>query len=197
MTSRGRTGAPWRGLLVGAFALAVVVAAIVFVASAVSTSSARVAATTSSDGLLSTATIALDQPGEAVEFVLDSDGLYPGAVATGCVVVDYTGSIPVDVRLHGAPTTSGLDRFVDFRLGLLAGTECPDPIDAAAGSERFAGRLDTFWAQHGSFGRGVLAGQAVTSGTRIVVVASATVVDDNRAQGRSTDFTLTIEARPA
>ncbi|NND76136.1 MAG: hypothetical protein HKN44_14120 [Ilumatobacter sp.] len=201
MTHRGRTlGDPWRALLVVVAAAAVLGAAIVFVLNAAATTSARVAATTSSEGLLTTATINLSQPGSAVDLLLDGDGLYPGVPVDGCVVIEYAGTIPVTVRLHGTSSAgSGLDPYVDFRLTELDANSCPDAAAEQPGTraELYAGRLDVFWSQHGSFASGVEVDRPLVSGDRIAVSAEAIVTDDNRAQGQSTDFTLTIEARPA
>lgn len=174
----------------------------IVVGSAVSTSSARIAATTSSDGLLGAATIALAQPDSAVELLLDADGLFPGVAVEGCVVVEYTGTVPVTLRLHGSRSeSSNLDEYVDIELRRLDTDTCPtsvsDAAPATAGTEVFSGRLSRLWQLHGSYSRGVDLVPTMESGDRIAVAATASVVDDNRAQGRTTDFTLTIEARPS
>lgn len=181
-------------------AIAVFGASVVLIANVVSTSSARVAATTSSDGVLGAASVSLAQPGDVVELLLDADGLYPGVSVDGCVVVEYTGTVPVSVRLHGAAADdAGLDPYVEIVFSELDGDDCAasDGTPGAGSTELYSGRLDAFWRRHGSYGSGLDVGPTLVSGERIAVVAVAAIIDDNRAQGLTTDFTLTIEARPA
>ncbi len=184
-------------MLAVAAAIAVFGAAVVLFANVVATSSARVAATTSSEGLLGAATVSLSQPDAAVELLLDADGLYPGVTVDGCVVVQYTGTVPVSVRLHASPTDrADLDPYVDFGLSELDSDDCSGAGEPTA-TRIFQGRLDAFWLRHGSYGSGLELEQAMVNGDRIAIAAVATIVDDNRAQGLTSDFTLTIEARPA
>lgn len=176
----------------------VLLAAGALVWSAVLTSSARVSATTSGDAFFAAGEIALDQPGTSIDLLFDDEGLYPGSDVLGCVLVSYSGTIPATIRLHGRRTSgTGLEEYVDFRVWIDEGCDL-----IAAGPDRaqptpiFDGRLSELWSSHGTFDRGIDLVQSAQSGDQVSVWASASVVDDNQAQGLITGFTLTVEARP-
>lgn len=182
-----------RQLVSAAAVLTVLVAAAVVGWSAVSTSSARVAATTSGDSFFAAGEVALNQPDARVDLLFDDDGLYPGRVVTGCVFVSYDGTLPASIRLHGKRTSgTGLDRYVDLTVWLA------DSCDEGATRREtvFDGRLDALWSSHGAYDRGMDMVPSARPGDTIAVWASAQVADDNRAQGLTTVFTLTVEARP-
>lgn len=199
---------PARGLITGMAAVALLVAVIVVIANVVSTSSARVAATTSTDGLLTAGTVVLTRSDDSAQLLFDADNLYPGREVRGCVELDYLGSTPATIRLHAdAGDGSGLDRYIDLRLAVLAGDSCP-PVEAAAasssvaptgpavGRELFSGRLARLWRDHPIYASGVTIASDVAPGDRVVIEAIAVVVDDNRAQGLTTDVVFTFEGRP-
>jgi hypothetical protein len=180
----------------------------VTVAKAVSTSSARVSASTSSGGLLSAGTIVIDRAEGSTSIILDADNLYPGRVVVGCVELEYLGSVPAEIRLHGdRGAGTGLDRWVDVRFDVLDVDTCPaaDVADGASvdiestdesSTELFRGRLSSLWTDHVSFATGVVVDPSVAPGDRLVLRTTAVVVDDNRAAGLTTDFVLTVEGRP-
>ncbi len=174
-------------------ALVVLLAAGVVVWSAVTTSSARVAATTSGDGFFAAGEVELNQPDARVDLLFDADGLYPGREVTGCVLLAYDGSLPASVRLHGRRTSgTGLDEYVDLQVTL--GDDCEG--EAPDSTPIFDGRLSSLWTSHGAYDRGVDVLPAARPGDRVAIWATAEVADDNRAQGLTTTFTLTVEARP-
>ena len=183
-----------RGLVVTTLAaIAVLGSAVVLVWGAVSTSSARVAATTSGDSFFAAGEVALSQPDARVDLLFDDDGLYPGRTVTGCVEVRYDGSVPASIRLHGRRTSgTGLDDYIDLRITLADGCD----VDPVVEPPVFDGRLAGLWSSHGAYDRGLVVIPSARPGDVIAIHASAAVVDDNRAQGLSTTFTLTVEARP-
>lgn len=185
-----------RNLILTTLAVVVVIgAAIVVVASAISTSSARVTASTTGSSFFAAGTIDLRQPDSAVELLFDTDGLYPGTEATGCVLIEYNGSLPSNVRLHASMQGgTGLEEFVELELRLDEGGSCEG--QAARGALLFAGVLDRLWTNHPAYDRGLELVAAMAPTERIALHAVARVVDDNAAQGLTTDFTITIEARP-
>ncbi|MEM9132952.1 MAG: hypothetical protein AAF962_18820 [Actinomycetota bacterium] len=193
-----------RRLLPALGALAVVVAAVVLVVSAVETSTARLTASTSGGGFFSAGTVVIDQPGVAVDLLFDADLLVPEQVSSGCVVVEYRGSIPAGVHLHGRLLGgTGLEEFVEVRFTELRDDRCPDvvdgdgrPVAADPVSGRYSGRLDAFLTDHGNHDEGLVLDAGAEAGDRFVVWAEAWLVDDNRAQGRSTEFAVVLEARP-
>ncbi len=189
-TSPPRRAAGW---IVAAIVLAAVVIVIV---SAIRTSSARIAASTSGTAVVGAATIELAD-GDSERLLLDADDLYPGRVVGGCLEIDYRGSVPVDLRLHAEFTGgSGLDRYVELALDRVPSSRC----GAGAVGERaviWAGRLSAL-RERSSYPDGLnLTPHPVEDGDRLAVEISARVVDDDRAQGRDTEFSFTIEARPS
>jgi len=176
-------------------AAVVVIAAGIVAWSTFTTSTARVSATTDADSLFEAGTLTLDRPDDSVSLLLNADGLYPGLEATGCVELAYDGSIPASIRLHGAPAGgTGLEEYVDIVLEQSRpGGSCPSfgPADPV-----FDGRLAGLWRRHPSYGRGFVMAPDATAGTRLALRASATVIDDNDAQGLATEFVITIEVRP-
>jgi hypothetical protein len=185
-----------RRILGGVAALAVIGAAVVLIASAISTSSARVSANTSGQSFFAAGTVSLRQPDAAVEMLFDADGLYPGVEVTGCVDIEYTGSVPAALRVHGERLGgTGLDDYVDLRMQVAPGG-CTASADEDAGTTIYDARLATMWLRHADYDSGVTVASAVRPGDRLALHASATIADDNRAQGLTTDFSITIEARP-
>lgn len=175
--------------------LVVVLAAGTFVWSAVSTSSARVSATTGSEGFLTAGTIDLTRPNEQQQFLFDQDGMYPGLVVDGCIDVRYDGSIPATVRLFARPSGgTGLDEYVDLTLELSTD---PAGCDGFADpTTLYSGRLSAFWARHTGYENGLTIGADLEQGTAVALRASAELVDDNDAQGRSFEFDVVVEVRP-
>lgn len=164
---------------------------------AVSTSSARVTATTEGTSTFSAGVVDLTQPDTVVDLLLDADDLYPGIEISGCVEIEYSGSIPATVRLHAADRQgSGLEDYIDLTLVKIAGDACPEADDEPTGTPLFSGRLAALWQTHPDYAAGIPLAADMTEGERVVIHATATVVDDNRAQGLTTDFAVTIEARP-
>ena len=183
-----------RTLVLGALgAVVVLAAAAVVVWSAIDTSTARVAATTSGDSFFAAGEVALNQPDATVDLLFEDDGLYPGREVTGCVLVSYDGTLPASVLLHGRRTSgTGLDDYIDLRVSLADDCDQAPAADATV----FDGRLSRLWTAHGAYDRGVLVIATARPGDQVAIWASAEVADDNRAQGLTTTFTLTVEARP-
>lgn len=166
-----------------------------FIWNAVETSTARVNATTSANSVFNAGTVDLAQPFTVVDLLFDANNLFPGAEVEGCVEVDYRGSVPADVRLHAQMVGgTGLEQFVDIRVTLPDVATCDDVGDDK-GRLFFVGSLGEFWRMHNTYGDGVELAE-MTAGDRGVLHVAATLIDDNAAQGLTTDFSLTVEARP-
>ena len=117
MNAVGATPFHQRPAVRGLAAAAVIAAGVLLVWSAISTSSAKVVASTSGTSFFTAGTVALTQPDTVVELLFDADGLYPEISISGCVEIEYSGSVPAAVRLHGQPLGgSGLESFVDFEV---------------------------------------------------------------------------------
>ncbi len=197
-----------RSLLAPVAAIVVVGAAVVLIWSGVSTSSAQLTASTGTEGLFAAGTVSLDREGGLVNLLFDVDGLVPGRVATGCVVVDYHGSLPAVLRLHGERVGGdGLDEFVDIRLWQRRAASCPSvdsrfDTGAAVGGvtggreEVFTGRLANLWRQHPDYATGLELPPALRAGDQLVIEAEVELVSDDAAQGKTTEFNISLEARP-
>lgn len=167
----------------------------VFVWNAVETSSARVNATTSANSLFSAGTVDLAQPNTVVQLLFDASNLFPGVELDGCVEVEYRGSIPANVRLHAQTLGgTGLDQFIDIRATLQDADSC-EGVTTGDRPAVYEGTLGQFWRRHNTYGDGVDLGQMSTS-DRAVLHVTASLQDNNDAQGLTTDFSLTVEARP-
>jgi hypothetical protein len=194
---------PSRAHAAVAFGAALVVASFAALAySVIETSRATVAATTENrSSVFGSASIDLqvgrdDPDGASEQLLFDAEGLYPGAEVEACVTIESTSDIPLSVRLHGAREGgSGLDEYLDvrFETGLAGSTgDCTGFIP---GDVIFDDRLVEMWRRHGDFDRGIELATATTS-YATTLRATATVVDDNAAQGLTTNFWVTVEARP-
>jgi hypothetical protein len=191
-------------LAIALIGTAVLFASVVVVASAVSTSSARVTASTSSDGLLTAGNVVLTRPDDSVSLRLDGSDLHPGRTVHGCFVLEYAGSVPADVRLYGVESGgTGLGAYVDVVLTAVESDGCaPDSPESDAdattqiGEVLYRGRLGRMAAAHATYADGVEIMSSMVAGDRLVVEAVVEVADDNRAQGLTVDFSLVFEARP-
>ena len=154
----------------------------------------------------------LDRPEQSSTVLLDASNLYPGLVVDGCTTVRYDGTIPVLVRMSGRITGgSGLEEHVRLTLASRVGDDCDDATATAdvttattatptAGSsepdEVFRGTLAGFGSSHQDFGSGVdLA--LLQPGDHVLIESWVTIVDDDDAAGRDTQFAFVVEARPA
>ncbi len=214
-----------RRLLLSVFGAALVLGAGVLLAlRIVTTSTARLSASTSGSGTFEAGTVDLGQPESIVNLLFDADGLYPGIVVPSCVVIGYDGSIDADVRLHAASAGgTGLEDHVDLRLWLRRAGDCPDAaeradadeaIGAAAdlagndatgdagsavedrGPPAFDGLLGDLWRSHPDYDLGLTLIDRAEAGDRLVLEAEVELRDDPAAQGRTSEFTITVEARP-
>ena len=186
-----------RAAALGLVAATVLGALVVVVAGAVRTSSARVSATTSARGSLAAGTVELGRPDEPAGLLFDADGLYPGRVIEGCTVVEYGGSVPVELRLSVLGRERGaLDPFVDVRLESERGGSCDDDGAGRVPDARFDGSLARLRASHRDFASGLTLASGLRTSERVAVRTWTAVVDDDRAGGLSTEVTFSFEARP-
>lgn len=171
------------------------------VVGSIKTSSARVAASTDSDGFVSAGTIEISQPTSNTEFFFDATNLYPGRSLVGCIEIDYAGSIAAGLRLTARTEGgTGLDRYIDLRLATRADNKCPDEMDEATSgdlNDLFVGRLSTFWQTHNDYPSGLEITSTMSAGDGVAVVAVVEVIDDNDAAGKTVDLTFVFESRPS
>lgn len=139
------------------------------------------------------------------------EGAAPGdPPATSCLLVSYTGSIPVTVRMYGGTTGTGLDAYLDLtvtrgKLPSLTVGSCsgftPDPanhIGAGAGVI-YRGNLRDFPDDYlvGLVDPDSASGSAEfwVDGERHAYRFQITVRDDNAAQGHTAGQAFVWEAR--
>lgn len=177
-----------------AAALAVLVAVGVLISSGIRTSRAEVSASTSTNGFLASATVSIDQVGVETELLFNTDLLYPGEASDACVEVEYTGSVPAELRLHGRRIGgSGLDAYVDLSLWT---TSAPCPARPGNRLPIYEGLLAQVWAGHGNYDTGIPLDTTMLPGDRLTLMARAELNDAQAAQGRETEFVIVLEARP-
>lgn len=182
--------------------VAVLSAAVVLLWSGVVTVSGRIAASTSNESSL-LAAVAVDLVVEggadvaSTGLLIDASGLYPGLRVERCFEVTYSGTVgDVPVRLYGkSGGGTGLERFIDTTVSLGEGSDhlC---ADFAARRTLFQGTLLDLWNAHRNFDDGLRLMDRAGDGEGTWVRVEVEVVDDNRAQGLTTAFWLTLEARP-
>lgn len=174
-------------------------AIVVVVLSGLSTSSARIAATTDSNGFLSTATVSIDEATSSTGLLFDADNLYPGLATIGCVAFEYSGSAPAELRMAASPDGgTGLDEFIEIRLTARPAGICPALASVGndgGGELLFDGRLQAFWQTHDSFANGVPV-MTMSAGEVVAVDAVITMIDDNDAAGRDVQLSFSFESRP-
>lgn len=176
-------------------AILVVVAAVVVIWSSISTSTARVVATTNAQSAFGAASLALAKSESSSELLFETEGLYPGLEVEGCVEIVYEGSIPGSLRLHADRAGgNGLDRYLDITLEVSAN---PGTCDAFTPERNvYSGRLRRLWQDHPDYGGGIILADDIVAGTQVALRGVASVVDTNQAQGLTTEFSATVEVRP-
>lgn len=195
--TRVRALAPVLGAVVLVASIAVIVV------SGVTTSSARIAATTDSGGFLAAGEVVVSRATESAALFFDADGLYPGAEVTGCVAIRYEGSVPAALRLTAIlDDGSGLDQFIEIRLVEIPSGACPDANATTSAPSNpapvlYDGNLRTFLQRHQDYSTGLVIASSMTAGDVVVVETTATVVNDNLAAGLVTEVTFVFESRPA
>ncbi len=175
---------------------AAVVALIVAGGFALTTSTARVSATTENESnLWTSAAIEVDADAPA-GLLLEGTNLFPGQAVSGCAEVTYTGTAPgLTLRLHGEGSPGGLAPFVTLVLEIGTGTRggCTDFVPTRT---VYSGSLENLLQNHGANDEGIAVISTVEQNSTVMVRGTATISDDNAAQGLETDFQLVFEVRP-
>lgn len=169
-----------------------------FAWSVLTTSQGKVTALTANRGnLFRTGTIDIDTDAPA-QLLFDVDGLYPGTVLESCITVSYVGSIPgIGVRLHARMAGgTGLETFVLTSVQLGRGGGDGSCAGFTPARSMFDGTLAELAAAHPDYDDGAELWADAQPGDQAVVRVTAQLADDNAAQGLTTDFFVTVEARP-
>ena len=123
--------------------------------------------------------------------LFSAPAMVPGDTLVRCVEVSYDGTVDAWTRLRSTVTDgTGLERYLDLTVERGAG-DCDHFGPAVAVWND--GTLDDFTASGWTEGRRVAGTEA---GSRIPYRFTVVLVDDNAAQGLTSDFSLLIEGRP-
>jgi hypothetical protein len=161
-----------------------------------------------------------DSDGGSALFDSTADGaLQPGSTRSRCIRVDYTGSLPADVRLYVTTPAAGattLDPYLVLSVeegqtvpaGTPVAADCstgftatPTPTflyNSTSSDGPTADQTSTMSALksgHADYATGLGAGNAVPQNTSLTFRISYTVKDDNLAQNTQSKATFTWEAR--
>ena len=124
--------------------------------------------------------------------VFSAAGLAPGDTRTNCVAVTYDDTDSAVLRLYGAAAGGAADA-VDFTIEVGSGATFGN-CTGFTGATAYTGTLAAFALTHTDFATGVVVPD-VAPGTPVSFRFTATVRDDNTAQGQSATATFTWEAQ--
>lgn len=192
---------PFRLLVLLLGVLGVLSAAFVFTWSSINAASARFeGSTTNGNSLFSAAAVDLvvapKSDGGSLALLVDADGLYPGLIVERCFNLTYYGTLEeVPVRMTGQRTGgTGLEEYLSTTIEVGTG-QSSDCADFDAEGLAYQGSLGNLWRDHQRFDTGIdlihSASNESTATVRFVVEVDS--VDD--AQGLTTEFWITLEAR--
>jgi len=161
-----------------------------------------------------------DGDSEAALFSTTADGaLKPGSTRSRCIRIDYTGSLPADIRMYlGTPSggASTLDQYLvmsvergtdvttttnvaaDCSTGFTPATPLTFPYNTHEADDPLADTSRTLAhlkATHRDPGSGLLVSQSTGTGTSLTLRITYVLEEDNDAQGKQSSATFTWEAR--
>ena len=145
----------------------------------------------------STGTVVLtdDDGGSGILFTVT--GMKPLDVVTNCIVVTYEGTLlPADVVLYGVSGGTGLDAYLDLVIEEGTGGIFDNCSGFSATSTIYTGgTLSDFAVAHTNFGNGAGTWSPSANPESVTYRFTATLQDDNAAQGLSGTATFTWEAQ--
>jgi hypothetical protein len=124
--------------------------------------------------------------------VFSAAGLAPGDSRTNCVAVTYDDTESAVLRLYGAAAGGAADAL-DFSVEVGSGATYGN-CTGFTGATAYTGTLAAFALAHTDFATGVVVPD-VAPGTPVSFRFTATVRDDNTAQGQTATATFTWEAQ--
>lgn len=207
-----------RSLLVAAVPVGLVFSAAVVWQS---TAAAFTATTDNSGNTWQTGSVVLtDNDGASALFssVLDN-GLKPGSARSGCIRVDYTGSLPASIRLYVTTPTSGavtLDPYLvmsveqgqDVTSSTTVAADCTSGFTSTStptfvyntkvaldATSNQAATMTALKSAAHDYSTGLTVGTAVAQNTSLTFKITYSVKDDNNAQNTQSTANFTWEAR--
>lgn len=134
-----------------------------------------------------------DDSGSAMFIVSD---MAPLTTVTDCIVVTYSGSLlPSDVNLYGVSGGTGLDTYIDLTVEEGSGGVFNNCTGFTASATIFTGTLASFAATHTNFANGAGAWNPTANPESRTYRFTATLQDNNAAQGLNATATFTWEAQ--
>ncbi len=162
----------------------------------------------------------------AALFSTSTDGaLKPGSARSRCIRLDYTGSLPADIRMYvGTPPADGgtpaagataldpylvmsVERGADVASSTTVAADCagftptaaPTFLDSATHTDaptvEDSRTLAHLRAQHTDYTTGIVVNQATAPNTYMTLRITYVLKDDNQAQDKQSSATFTWEAR--
>jgi hypothetical protein len=214
---RTRSNAP-RTLLAIAIPVGLVLSAAVVWQS---TAAAFTASTDDNGNTWQTGSVVLaDSDGGSALFDTTRDGaLTPGSTRSGCIRVDYTGSLPADIHLYvttpaaGATTldpylVTSVERGQDVTAATTVAADCSsgftptttptflfNTATASAGGADQTATLSALKSSARDYASGLAVGTAIPQNTSLTFRITYSVKDDNNAQNTQSKATFTWEAQ--
>ncbi len=160
-----------------------------------------------------------DSDSEAALFSTATDSaLKPGSTRSRCIRIDYTGSLPADIRMHTATPPTGatsldpylvmsVERGADVAASTAVAADCTgftststptflyNTAQANGVSADQSRTLAHLKATHRDFGSGVLVSAGTSPNSHMTLRITYSVKDDNGAQNTQSSATFTWEAR--
>ncbi len=143
-------------------------------------------------------TVTLTDNDSGVALFDNLTNLKPGATETDCIEVTYAGTLDAQVRMYGAATAgTGLEDYLDFTVERGTGTCAAFTPDTLVWDNATDGDLGVFLAGATNYATGVDAWNVTGGGPDDTVPyrITATLQDDDLAQGLDTVVTFTWEAQ--
>jgi hypothetical protein len=185
-----------------------------------STSAAFTASTENPGNSWQAGSVTLDDSASGVAlFDAASDGaIRPGVPRSRCLRVDYTGSLPADIKLYvttpADAVTTSLDEYLVMSVEQGLDVEATTPVDpdcsdfpptagptfvynttSAGAAEADQARTMSDLKTHASYATGIPVGTAVPEDTSLTFRITYQVTSDNAAQGTATKAAFTWEAQ--
>ncbi len=143
-------------------------------------------------------TVALTDNDAGVALFDSLNNLKPGDGETDCIEVTYSGTLDAQVRMYGSITAgTGLEDYLDFTVERGTGTCAAFAADVMVWDTATDGDLGVFLAGATNYGTGVDNWNVTGGGPDDMVPfrITATLQDDNSAQGLDSTVTFTWESQ--
>ena len=136
---------------------------------------------------------------DAGSVMFNISNMVPGATATKCINVTYTGSAPANVRMYGTVGGTGLAPYLDTVIDVGTGATGGSGFSCAnftGGANAFNNTLANFGTSHSNYGNGNGTNfSGATNPTTRSYRVQVTLQDNGLAQGKNASATLTWAAQ--